>query len=60
MFTGNSYFGLNLVSLVGLAMTALGLSVARMQPNRRGIAIGVMALGTALIFVGFYLVPPPP
>ena len=60
MFTGSTFFGLNLLTLAGLVLTALGLSFARMSPGRRGIAIAVMGVGTALVFAGFYFTAPPP
>lgn len=60
MVTDNSVFGLNLLSLVGLVMTALGLSFARSAPGRRGLAIAVMGVGTALVFAGFYFAGPAP
>jgi len=60
MGSGESYFGLNLVSLVGLVMTALGLTFARQAPNRRTLAIAVMGVGTALVFLGFWLGGKPP
>jgi hypothetical protein len=60
MGTGEGYFGLNLVSLVGLVLTALGLSFARAAPGRRVLAIAVMGIGTALVFAGFWLSGKPP
>ena len=55
MFSGDSYFGLNLATLAGLLLTALGLSFARMRPGRRRFGIGMMAVGTALVLLGFWL-----
>jgi hypothetical protein len=60
MFTGNSYFGLPFVSLAGLLLTGLGLSMARAAPTRRLLGVGLMGLGTALVFLGFWLGSRPP
>ena len=58
MFSGNGYFGLNLATLVGLVLTALGLSFARARQGRRRFGIAMMAVGTALVLLGFWVGPP--
>jgi hypothetical protein len=59
MFSGSGLFGLNLMSLVGLVMTALGLSFARAAPGRRTFGIALMGVGTVLVFAGLYLTDHP-
>lgn len=60
MLTRNVFFGLNLLSLGGLMAMGLGLSIARRTRGGRPLGIALMAAGTALAFLGFYMAPPPP
>jgi hypothetical protein len=55
MFTGNGYFGLPLVSLAGLLLTGVGLSVARAAPTRRLLGVALMGVGTVLVLLGFWV-----
>ena len=58
MFGGAVYFGLNLATLIGLLLTALGLTFAR--SGRRAFGIAMMTVGTALVFLGLWLGGKPP
>jgi hypothetical protein len=55
MSTGTGYFGLPFASLAGLLLTGLGLSMTRAAPSRRRLGVALMGVGTALVFLGFWL-----
>jgi hypothetical protein len=55
MLTRNLYFGFNLVSLAGLLVMGVGLHLARTAQVRAPVGIGLMGIGTALVFFGLYV-----
>jgi len=51
--------GMNLLSLIGFVLMGIGLTLARQGRTRATAAVGLMSVGTALVFVGIYLSPAP-
>jgi hypothetical protein len=58
MLTQNFMFGMNLISLAGFALMGVGLAMQRQQKLGTPAVFGLMAIGTVLLFVGFYLYVP--
>lgn len=54
MLTRDLGFGMNALTLAGLLVTGFGLTLRRMARAGLPLCIGVMAAGTALLFVGLY------
>jgi hypothetical protein len=54
MLTKDILFGVNILTLVGLMLTAFGLTLRRMGRAGLPLCIGVMGVGTALVLVGLY------
>lgn len=52
-------FGMNVLTLVGFLIMGVGLTLTRQKRIRAPLAFALMGIGTALIFVGFYLTPQP-
>jgi hypothetical protein len=50
---------MNLLSLIGFVLMGIGLTLARQGRTRATAAVGLMSVGTALVFVGIYLTPAP-
>jgi FtsH-binding integral membrane protein len=55
MLTKDLVFGLNLVSLAGFAVMAIGLNLGRAARSRAPLGFVLMGVGTALVFFGLYL-----
>jgi uncharacterized membrane protein YozB (DUF420 family) len=51
--------GMNLLSLAGFVLMGIGLTFVRQGKLRAPAAVALMAIGTALVFVGIYLIPAP-
>lgn len=54
MLTRNVLFGMNLLSLAGFAAMGMSLMLRRTANAGTGLCIGLMSLGTALVFAGLY------
>jgi hypothetical protein len=54
MFTKDILFGMNILSLGGLAVMGLSLTLRRMAQAGAPVCIGLMCVGTALVFLGLY------
>jgi hypothetical protein len=54
VLTKNILFGMNLLSLAGFAAMGMSLTLRRMANAGAGLCIGLMSLGTALVFAGLY------
>jgi hypothetical protein len=54
MLTTDIFFGMNLLTLVGLLMTGFGLTLRRATRAGLPFCIGFMGVGTALVLVGLY------
>ena len=55
MFTKDILFGMNVLTLVGLLMTGLGLTLRRMGRAGLPMCLGVMSVGTVLVLAGLYV-----
>lgn len=55
MLTRGLVFGLNLVTLLGFAVMAVGLNLGRTARARAPLGFALMGIGTALVFLGIYL-----
>jgi hypothetical protein len=58
MLTKNILFGMNLLSLAGFALMGISLTLQRQGKLGTPAAFGLMAAGTALLFVGLYVADP--
>jgi hypothetical protein len=54
MFTKDILFGMNILSLAGFAVMGLSLTLRRMAQVGAPVCIGLMCVGTALVFLGLY------
>jgi energy-converting hydrogenase Eha subunit H len=54
MFTKDILFGMNILSLAGFAVMGLSLTLRRMAQASAPACLGLMCLGTALVFLGLY------
>ena len=54
VLTKDILFGMNILSLAGFIVMGLSLSLNRMGQAGKGLSIGLMAAGTALVFLGLY------
>jgi len=54
MLTKDILFGMNILTLAGFIIMGLTLTLTRMGQAGKAISIGLMAAGTALVFVGLY------
>ena len=55
MLTHNFVFGMNLISLAGFVVMGAALAMQRQRKLGTPVLFGLMTVGTALLFVGFYL-----
>jgi hypothetical protein len=55
MFTKDVLFGMNIVTLAGFALMGLTLTLRRMAQAGTPLSIGLMGVGTVLVFLGLYL-----
>lgn len=56
--TRQMLFGMNALTLIGFVVMGIGLNLSRTRRIRPAIAIVLMGVGTALVFVGIYAHPP--
>ena len=54
MLTKDILFGMNILTLAGFVVMGLTLTLNRMGQAGRALSIGLMAAGTALVFLGLY------
>jgi hypothetical protein len=54
VLTRDVLFGMNILSLAGFAAMGISLTLRRMANAGAPLCIGLMCLGTALVFVGLY------
>ncbi len=54
MLTKDILFGMNLVTMAGFVVMGLTLTLNRMGQAGKALSIGLMAAGTALVFLGLY------
>lgn len=59
MLTRNLWLGLNLLTLAGFLLMGVGLTLTRQRAIGTPLGFALMTAGTALVFVGLYLTPPP-
>ncbi len=59
MLTRHLLFGMNLVTLGGFVLMGIGLTLNRQRQVGAATAFVLMGAGTALVFLGLYLAPPP-
>jgi len=52
-------FGMNVLTLVGFLVMGIGLTLSRQKRIRSPLAFALLGVGTALIFLGFYVTPQP-
>jgi hypothetical protein len=54
VLTKDILYGMNILSLTGLVVMGLTLSLRRMANVGAPLCIGLMCVGTALVFIGLY------
>ena len=54
MLTRDILFGMNILTLAGFVVMGLTLTLNRIGQAGKGLSIGLMAAGTALVFLGLY------
>ena len=54
MLTKDILYGMNMLSLAGFVLMGLTLSLRRMANAGAPLCIGLMCVGTALVFIGLY------
>jgi hypothetical protein len=54
MLTKDILYGMNILSLTGFVVMGLTLSLRRMANAGAPLCIGLMCVGTALVFIGLY------
>jgi hypothetical protein len=54
VFTRDILFGMNFLTLAGFVVMGLTLTLNRMGQADKALSIGLMAAGTALVFLGLY------
>jgi hypothetical protein len=54
MLTKDILFGMNILTLAGFVVMGITLTLNRMGQAGKALSIGLMAAGTALVFVGLY------
>ena len=54
MLTKDILYGMNILSLTGFVVMGLTLSLRRMANADAPLCIGLMCVGTALVFIGLY------
>ena len=55
MLTKDIFFGMNVLTLVGLVMMGFGLTLRRMARAGLPLCFGVMGVGTVLVLAGLYV-----
>jgi len=54
MLTKDILFGMNILTLTGFVVMGITLTLNRAGQAGKALSIGLMAAGTALVFVGLY------
>ena len=54
MLTKDILFGMNPLTLAGFAVMGVTLTLNRMGHTGKALSLGLMAAGTALVFLGLY------
>jgi hypothetical protein len=54
VLTKDILFGMNILTLAGFVVMGLTLTLNRMGQTRKALSVGLMAAGTALVFLGLY------
>ena len=54
MLTKDILFGMNMLTLTGFAVMGITLTLTRAGQAGTALSLGLMAAGTALVFVGLY------
>ena len=54
VLTTDILFGMNIMTLAGFVLMGLTLTLNRMGRTGKALSIGLMAAGTALVFLGLY------
>jgi energy-converting hydrogenase Eha subunit H len=54
MLTKDILFGMNILTLVGFVVIGITLTLNRTGQADRALSIGLMAVGTTLVFFGLY------
>jgi len=54
LLTNDIIFGMNILTLAGFVVMGLTLALNRIGQAGKGLSIGLMAAGTALVFLGLY------
>jgi len=54
VLTKDILFGMNILTLAGFVVMGLTLTLNRMGQAGKALSIGLMAAGTALVFLGLY------
>ena len=54
MLTKDILYGMNILSVTGFVVMGLTLSLRRMAHASAPLCIGLMCVGTALVFIGLY------
>jgi hypothetical protein len=54
VLTKDIFYGMNILSLTGFVVMGLTLSLRRMTNAGAPLCIGLMCVGTALVFIGLY------
>ena len=54
MLTKDILFGMNILTLAGFVIMGITLTLNRTGQTGRALSIGLMVVGTALVFVGLY------
>jgi hypothetical protein len=54
VLTKDILYGMNILSLMGFVIMGVTLSLRRMANASAPLCIGLMCVGTALVFVGLY------
>jgi hypothetical protein len=54
VLTWDILFGMNILTLAGFVVMGLTLTLNRVGQASRALSIGLMAAGTALVFLGLY------
>jgi hypothetical protein len=55
VLTKDILYGMNILSLTGFVVMGLTLSLRRMANAGAPLCIGLMCVGTALVFIGLYV-----
>jgi sulfite exporter TauE/SafE len=58
MLTREILYGLNILTLAGLVLMGIGLTLNRQQKVRVPVAFALMGAGTVLVFLGIYFATP--